>query len=144
MRNGLMNLRPNNTPALLIGAKLRVLFAMQSGQSRFSTRRIRRRRRLRLKNWRGLQTRLLRSRLEAGQVDSAEKTLTRAEELFAGYPYTLENLARVRMAENARRMRRNYGPAVAADRDPHVLYLLAAAQRAAGQADAAAATLVEF
>jgi len=34
--------------------------------------------------------------------------------------------------------------AVAADRDPHVLYLLAAAQRAAGQADAAAATLVEF
>jgi len=33
----MMNLRPNNTPALLIGAKLRVLFGDASGQSRFST-----------------------------------------------------------------------------------------------------------
>jgi tetratricopeptide (TPR) repeat protein len=141
----MMNLRPNNTPALLIGAKLRVLFGDASGAIAFLNQAYTQTSPIEVEELAWIANQIASIQVEAGQVDSAEKTLTRAEELFAGYPYTLENLARVRMAENrATDAAQLLARAVAADRDPHVLYLLAAAQRAAGQADAAAATLVEF
>jgi len=82
----MMNLRPNNTPALLIGAKLRVLFGDASGAIAFLNQAYTQTSPIEVEELAWIANQIASIQVEAGQVDSAEKTLTRAEELFAGYP----------------------------------------------------------
>jgi tetratricopeptide (TPR) repeat protein len=71
--------------------------------------------------------------IESGQNDAAAQTLEQAEQLFPHYPYTMENLARVRMARIEPAMRFNCGCRLRRSiKDPHVLYELAKRRRLQG------------
>jgi len=141
----MMNMRPNNTPALLVGAKLRVLFGDNRGAIEFLNRAGAQTSPLEVEEQAWIANQIASILIDSGQTDAAGQALQQAAELFPNYPYTLENLARVRMAQN------RAGDAVplllqatALDRDPHALYELAAAEEAAGQMQEARATFEEF
>ena len=96
----MMNLRPNNTPALLVGATLRTLYGDTQARSSFSTWRIQKHRPPKWKNSRGSPTSIASIQIDSGENDAAAQTLEQADQLFPDYPYTIENLARVRMGQN--------------------------------------------
>jgi tetratricopeptide (TPR) repeat protein len=83
--------------------------------------------------------------IDSGQTELAAQTLQQAAQLFPDYPTTMENLARVRMAQNrAGEAVQLLLQATALDRNPHALYQLAVAQQAAGQLREGRATIEEF
>lgn len=140
-----MNLRPYNTPALLVGAKLRALYGDTHGAIAFLNRAYAQTSPIELEEQAWIANQIAALEIESGQGDAAERTLERAEDLFPHYPHTLENLARVRMG------RHRPGDAAALlaqatqiDSDPHVLYTLATAQAAAGLPAQARATYADF
>jgi tetratricopeptide (TPR) repeat protein len=141
----MMNLRPNNTPALLVGAKLRMSFGDTQGAIQFLGRAYSQTSPTELEEQAWILNEISSIQIESGQSDAAERTLERAEQLFPDYPYTTENLARVRSSQN------RAGDAVqlltqasSIDRDPHILYELAKAQDAAGRRENARATYAQF
>jgi len=140
-----MNLRPNNTPALLVGAKLRRLFGDAHGAIEFLNRAYSQTSPVEVEEQAWIANQIASIQIESGQNDAAAQTLEQAEQLFPHDPYTMENMARVRMAQNrggdaARLLVR----AASIDRDPHLLYELAKAQQAAGQSKLARAARAEF
>ena len=141
----MMNLRPNNTPALMVGANLRVLFGDNHGAIDFLNRAAAQTSPTEVEEQAWIANKIASILIDSGQIEPAAQALQQAAQLFPTYPYTLENLALVRTAQNR--------PGDAAqllllattlDRDPHVVYQLAAAQQAAGQTQEARATLLEF
>jgi tetratricopeptide (TPR) repeat protein len=83
--------------------------------------------------------------IDNGQNDAATETLEQAEQLFPHYSYTTENLARLRMAQRRFTDAAQFWMSAAhIDHDPHVLFQLAAVQKAAGQAQEARATNEDF
>ena len=83
--------------------------------------------------------------IESGQADAAAHTLEGADQIFPGYPYTIENLARVRLTQNrVSDAVQLWMQATQIDKDPHILYELARAQEASGQAQNAHATYAQF
>jgi len=140
-----MNLRPNNTPALMIGAKLRTLYGDNHGAIEFLNRAYGQTSPTEVEEQAWILNQIASIQIESGQNDEAARTLAGAEQLFPHYPYTMENLARIRMAQN------RAGDAVqllieaaSPDHDPHTLYELARAQEAAWQGREARATFAEF
>jgi predicted Zn-dependent protease len=137
----MMNLRPNNTPALIIGAKLRILFGDNHGAIDFLYRAYSQTSPDEVEDLAWIANQIASIQFESGQTDAAAKTLDQAEQLFPHYPTTLENLASVRMAQNrASDAVQLWMQAASMDHDPHVLYELARAQQAAGDSNAAHAT----
>ena len=141
----MMNLRPNNTPALLVGARLRVLFGDNRGAIDFLDRAAAQTSPVEVEDQAWIANQVASILIDSGQADSAEQVLKQSAQTFPDYPYTLENLARVRIAQ------KRAGDAVqlllqatALDHDPHQLYMLASAQQAAGQINEAQATLEQF
>jgi tetratricopeptide (TPR) repeat protein len=141
----MMNMRPNNTPALLVGAKLRMLYGDSHGAIEFLNQAYSQTSPTEVEELAWIANQIASIQIESGQSDAAERTLERAEQLFAHDPYTIENLARVRMAEGrARDAVQLLHQATSLDRDPHSLYELARAQEAAGQKSEARATTAAF
>jgi tetratricopeptide (TPR) repeat protein len=141
----MMNLRPNNTPALMVGARLRVLFGDNHGAIEFLNRAAGQTSPVEVEEQAWITNQIASILIDSGQIDAAAQALQQAGQLFPKYPDTMENLARVRLAENrAGDAVQFLVQAVALDRDPHVLYQLANAQQAAGQKQDARATLAEF
>jgi len=141
----MMNMRPRNTPALLIGARLRSLCGDARGAIDFLQLAYSQTSPAEVEDLSWIANQIASIQIESGQVDAAAQTLATAEQNFPGYPYTIENLARVRAAQN----RTNdavqlWKQAASMDSDPHVLYELARAQEAAGQLNEAHATFAEF
>ncbi len=141
----MMNMRPNNTPALLVGARLRVIYGDGRGAIEFLNRAAAQTSPLEVEEQAWIANQIASILIDSGQTEPAAQTLQQATQLFPNYPYTLENLARVRMAQN------RAGDAVelllmsaSLDRNPHVLFELATAQQAAGQAPQARTTLEQF
>jgi tetratricopeptide (TPR) repeat protein len=141
----MMDMRPNNTPALLVGAKLRVLFGDNRGAIEFLNRAGAQTSPVEVEEQAWIANQVASIHIDSGQTEAAAQALQQADQLFPNYPYTLENLARVRMSQN------RVGEAVqlllqatALDHDPHVLYQLATAEQAAGQMREARATFEEF
>jgi len=141
----MMNLRPNNTPALMIGAKLRTLYGDNHGAIEFLNRAYGQTSPTEVEEQAWILNQIASIQIESGQGDEAARTLAGAEQVFAHYPYTMENLARVRMAQN------RAGDAVqlliqaaSLDHDPHTFYELARAQEAGGQVTEARAMFAEF
>jgi tetratricopeptide (TPR) repeat protein len=141
----MMNLRPNNTPALMVGARLRVLFGDNHGAIEFLNRAAEQTSPVEVEEQAWITNQNASILIDSGQIEAAAQALQQAAQAFSKYPYTMENLARVRMAQN------RAGDAVqllvqasALDHDPHALYQLAKAQQAAGQKQEARATLAEF
>ncbi|MGA2538537.1 MAG: tetratricopeptide repeat protein [Terracidiphilus sp.] len=141
----MMNLRPNNTPALLVGAKLRTLFGDGRGAIEFLDQAYSQTSPLEVEELAWIANQIASIQIESGEYEAAEQALQRAEKLFAHYPYTTENLARVRMAQNRPgEAVQLLLQAIALDHDPHNLYELGQAQEAAGQSADARVTLANF
>ena len=141
----MMNLRPNNTPALLVGAKLRVLFGDGRGAIEFLNRAAQQTSPVEVEEQAWIANQIASILIDSGQTEPAARVLQQAAQLFQNYPNTMENLARVRMAQNrAGEAVQLLQQATSLDRDPHALYQLAAAQQAAGQMREARGTLEAF
>lgn len=141
----MMNMRPNNTPALLLGARLRVLYGDNHGAIDFLNRAAAQTSPTEVEEQAWIANQIASILIDSGQTEPAAQALQQAAQLFPNYPTTMENLARVRMAQD------RAGDAVqlllqakALDQNPHALYQLAIAQHAAGQVREARATLEEF
>ena len=141
----MMNMRPNNTPALLVGAKLRTLYGDAHGAIDFLNRAYSQTSPAEVGDLAWITNQIASIQIESGQTDAAEQTLAGVKQLFPQFPNTLENLARVRIAQN------RPGDAVqllkqaeSIDHDPHVLYALARAQEEAGDETEARATYADF
>jgi tetratricopeptide (TPR) repeat protein len=141
----MMNLRPNNIPALLIGAELRTLYGDARGAIDFLSRAYSETSPTEVEELAWIANRIASIQIESGQANAAAQTLDQTEQTFPHYPYTTENLARVRMAQNrASEAIPLWRQASQIDANPHVLYELARAQQAAGQSKEASATYAEF
>jgi len=141
----MMNMRPNNTPALLVGAKLRTLYGDAHGAIDFLNRAYSQTSPTEVEDLAWIANQIASIQIESGQADVAAHTLEGAEQIFPRYPYTIENLARVRMAQNrVSDAVQLWMQAARIDKDPHILYELARAQEAAGQAKDAHATYEQF
>ncbi len=141
----MMNMRPNNTPALLIGAMLRTLYGDTHGAIDFLNRAYEQTSPVEVEDLAWIANQIASIEINAGQNAAAEQSLQRAEEVFPHYPLTLENLARVRKGQNRPREEIElWMEAARTDPDPHVLFEMAKAQEAAGQTDDAHATFATF
>jgi tetratricopeptide (TPR) repeat protein len=141
----MMNMRPYNTPALLVGAKLRVLYGDTHGAIEFLNRAYSQTSPAEVEDLAWIANQIASIQIESGQNESAAQTLDEAERIFPRYPSTMENLARVRMAQNrASDAVQLLMQATSIDNDPHVLYEMARAQEAAAQSKDARATYAEF
>jgi tetratricopeptide (TPR) repeat protein len=141
----MMNLLPNNTPALLVGATLRMLYGNAHGAIEFLNRAYAQTSPAEVEDLAWIANQIAAIQIESGQDDAAALTLERADLLFPHYLYTMENRARVRMAQDrAGDAVQLWSQAARIDRDPHVLYELAKAQAAAGQSSEARTTLAQF
>jgi len=141
----MMNLRPRNTPALLLGARLRVIYGDSHGAIDFLQQAYSQTSPAEVEDLAWIANQIASIQIDSGQADAAAQTLATAEQEFAHYPYTTENLARVRMAQNrAGDAVQLWMQAARIDKDPHILYELARAQEAAGQAQDAHATNAQF
>lgn len=141
----MMNMRPNNTPALMVGAKLRMLYGDAHGAIDFLSRAYSQTAPTDVEELAWIANQIASIQIESGQADVAAHTLEDAENTFPRYPYTIENLARVRMAQNRPSDAvQLWMQAAQIDKAPHVLYELARAQETAGQAPVAHATYAAF
>jgi tetratricopeptide (TPR) repeat protein len=141
----MMNMRPNNTPALLVGAKLRVLYGDARGAIEFLNQAYSQTSPAEVEDLAWIANQIASIQIDSGQNDEAAQTLDQAEQLFPDYPHTMENLARVRMGQNrVNEAIQLWTQATTVDSDPHVLYELAKAQEAAGKSGEARATYEVF
>ena len=141
----MLNLRPNNIPGLLIGAKLRVVYGDAQGAIDLLNMAFSETSPTEVEELAWIANQTASIQIASGHNDAAEQTLKQAEQLFPRYPYTIENLARVRVGQNrASDAVKLWMQAKSIDRDPHVIYELARAQEIAGQPQGARATYAEF
>ena len=141
----MMNLRPNNTPALMVGAELRVLLGDPHGAIDFLNRAFAQTSPIEVEELAWIANRIASIEIDSGQNDVAEQTLERAETLFPHDPYTIENTATLRMAQNrASDAMQLWTQARSIDPNPAIVFALAKSQEAAGQGQQAHATYSEF
>ena len=141
----MLNMRPNNIPGLLLGARLRTVYGDPEGALELLKLAYSETSPTEAEELAWIANEIASVQIGSGKADAAIPLLERAEQLFPRYPYTIENLARVRRAQGRRK------DAVALllqarllDQWPQVLYELAEAQRNAGQEAQASATEAEF
>jgi len=141
----MLNLRPNNIPGLLIGARLRTLYGDTHGAIDFLNLAYSETSPTEVEELAWTANQIASIQIESGQNDAAAQTLEQAEQLFPHYPYTIENLARVHIGQHrASEAVQLWMQARSFDEDPHALYELAKAQEAAGQPEDARVTYAEF
>ena len=141
----MLNMLPNNVPGLLLAATLRELYGDADGALEALNVAYSETSPTEVEDLAWIANRMAAVQIEAGRSDAAALTLARAEELYPRYPYTMENLARVRFAQHrAGDAVTLLAQATKIDADPDVLYELANAQAAAGDAAGSRATNEEF
>jgi len=96
----MLNMRPNNIPGLLIGAKLRMLYGDPQGAIDFLNLAYSETSPTEVEDLAWIANQIASIQIESGQNDAAAQTLEQAEQIFPHYPYTTENLARVRISQN--------------------------------------------
>jgi tetratricopeptide (TPR) repeat protein len=141
----MMNLRPNNTPTLLVGASLRTLYGDPHGAIDFLNRAYSQTSPTEVEDLAWIANQIASIQIDSGQNDAAVQTLQQVEQIYPRYVYTMENLARVRMGQNrANDAIQLWMQATRIDHDPHALYELAKVQETAGRVSEARATCAEF
>jgi len=141
----MLNMRANNVPGLLLAATLRETFGDADGAVELLNLAYSETSPTEVEDLAWIANRIASIDIASGKADAAGLLLDGAERLFPGYPYTLENLARLRLAQNrpaeavALLLR-----AAQSDSNPHVVYSLAQAQRNAGQLAEARASEAAF
>lgn len=96
----MLNLRPNNIPGLLIGAKLRTRYGDVQGAIDFLNLAFSETSPTEVEDLAWIDNQIASIQIDSGNYDAASQTLDQADKLFPHYPYTIENLARVRMSQN--------------------------------------------
>jgi len=128
----MLNMRPNNIPGLVIGAKLRTLYGDAHGAIEFLSLAYSETSPTEVEDLAWIENQIASIQIESGQTDAAEQALAQADQLFPHYVRTMETLARLRM------MQHRLGDAVTLwstaskiDSDPDVLYEMARSLEAA-------------
>ena len=128
----MLNMRPNNIPGLVIGAKLRTLYGDGRGAIEFLSLAYSETSPTEVEDLAWIENQIASIQVESGQIDAAEQTLAQADQLFPNYAHTMENLARVRMARHrANDAATLWRAAAKIDNDPSVLYEMARSLEAA-------------
>jgi len=141
----MMNMRPNNTPALLLGARLRILFGDAHGAMDFLNRAYSQTSPSEVEDLAWIANQIALIQIDSGDTNAAEQTLRQADQLFPRYPCTIENLARLRVEQHrAADAVQLWNEAALVDHDPSLLYDLARALEAAGQPAKARAEYEQF
>jgi len=141
----MMDLRPNNTPALLLGARLRVLFGEPQGAIEFLNRAYSQTSPVEVEDQAWIANKIASIQIDLGETNAAEQTLRQAEQLFPNYPYAMENMALLRLEQNrAEDAVEQWKEAARIDHDPSLLFQMARAQELAGHPADAQATYAEF
>src|SRR5271170_506825 len=96
----MLNMRPNNIPGLLIGAKLRMFYGDTQGAIDFLNLAYSETSPTEVEDLAWIANQIASIQIESGQNDAAAQTLEQAEQIFPHYPYTTENLARVRISQD--------------------------------------------
>jgi tetratricopeptide (TPR) repeat protein len=78
----MMNMRPNNTPALLVGARLRTLYGDAHGAIDFLNRAYSQTSPAEVEDLAWIANQIASIQIESGQIDAAAQTLEQAEQLF--------------------------------------------------------------
>lgn len=95
----MLNMRPNNIPGLMAGAKLRAQYGDPEGALAFLKLAYAETSPTEVEELAWIANQIASVQIDAGHPEAAVPTLARAEQLFPGYPYTRENLSRVRQAQ---------------------------------------------
>ncbi len=95
----MLNMRPNNVPGLLLGAKLRVLYVDPEGALDLLRLAYAETSPAEVEELAWIANQIASVQIDSGNAASAVLVLERAEQVFPGYPYTAENLARVHRAQ---------------------------------------------
>jgi len=141
----MLNMRQNNIPGLLIGAKLRTLYGDPNGAIEFLNLAYSESSPMEVEDLASIANEIAAIEIGQGQTDTAMTTLERAEEIFPRYYVTLENMARVRLEQRrAPEAVKLLKQAVRMDSDPQVIYELAEALQVAGEGTEARETYLQF
>jgi len=141
----MLNLRPNNIPGLLIGAELRSVYGDAQGAIDFLNLASSETSPTEVEELAWIANQIAGIQIETGQLDAAAQTLEQAEQLFPHYPITIENLARISIAQNrATDAIQLWMQVKSLGGDAYPLYELAKAQQAAGQSENARVSYAEF
>jgi tetratricopeptide (TPR) repeat protein len=141
----MLNLRPNNIPGLLIGAKLRMLYGDSNGAIDFLNQAYSETSPTEVEELAWIANQIASIQVASGNIDAAAKTLEQAEQFNPKYLYTMRNLARVRMSQNrANEAVQLWKQVTSIDGDPQALYELARALEVAGRSKEARDTYAEF
>jgi len=90
----MMNMRPNNTPALLVGARLRVLYGDNHGAIEFLSLAGAQTSPVEVEEQAWIANQIASILIDSGQIEAAAQALQQAEQMFPKAPYTMENPAR--------------------------------------------------
>jgi tetratricopeptide (TPR) repeat protein len=140
-----LNLRANNIPGLLLAGQLRMLTGDADGSLEVLNLAYKETSPTETEELAWIANQIASVQIDSGKTEAAEATLQRSEQLFPHYPYTLENLARVRVAQH----RANDAVQLLVqlkqpDTNPDVLFQLVEARKAAGQSKELPASVAEF
>jgi tetratricopeptide (TPR) repeat protein len=141
----MLNLLPNNVPGLLLGAKLRDVYGDSEGALDMLDRAYTETSPSEVEELAWIANQIASVEIGRGELDAADQVLQRAEKLFPLYPYSLQNLSRVKLSEG------KWPEAIALLRQEELIapsarvnYQLARAQELAGERNEAAATYASF
>ncbi len=95
----MLNMRPNNVPGLLLGARLRALYGDPDGALAFLKLAYAETSPTEVEELASIANQMASVEIESGHFAEAVPILDRAEQLFPHYPYTIENMARVHQAQ---------------------------------------------
>ena len=141
----MLNMRPNNIPGLLLAGRLRVLFGDVDGALDLYRVAYSETSPTEFEDQALLANEMAQAELSRGRPDAAAALLERSLANAPGYGASLENMGRARLAQQrAGEAVTWFRKAAAINADPHVIYLLANAERAAGDQSRADADLKTF
>jgi tetratricopeptide (TPR) repeat protein len=142
----MLNLLPNNVPGLLLAAQLRDLYGDPEGALELLNQAYSETPSTENEELAWIANQIAEVEIASGKLDQASAVLASTEQLVPAYPYTLRNVARVRLGQH------RYSESIAlllqeekaAPSDAVVLYQLAKAEELAGQVGEAAKNYAKF
>ena len=98
----MLNMRPNNTPGLLVGAKLRALYHDPDGAMDLLKLAYSETSPTEVEDLAWIANQMAAIQIDTGHSAEASALLTQADQLFPGYPYTEDNRARLKTESNTK------------------------------------------
>ena len=139
----MLNIRPDNIPGLLVGARLRAVYGDPEGALDFLNQAYGETSPNEVEELAWIANHIADVQIGMGKTDDADRVLQQAQTLFPNYPNTQRNLATLRLAqgrdaEAVELLRQNKAPRA------EELYLLAEAFEGLGKIDQAKAAYADF